>query len=359
MWKFKGPFWLVICLLFSGCQDETTVQVSRPVRTVVVHPAEGETVTLTGQIAAHKAVNASFRTGGKLLERLVSVGDTVHSGQILARLDAAVIRDTLLAASSDVAAAQATLNQASSHAARMSSLVQEGAVSRSEHDLAVRQLKAARAQLEAADARRHSASEQLGYTDLRADAGGIVVGRYAESGEVVSAGQPIFRIAEDHGYDAVFDVPEGLVQAGLAVGQKVRVCLDNRREVCAEAELYELSPEADAMTRTYQAKTLLADRPETMLLGSTVVGSMTLSGSGALVIPAAALSSSEGHPAVWIVDGASSTVSLRPVQVARYTRDTVVLSGGLKEGERIVTAGVQTMRPGQTIQVMEDNHEAR
>lgn len=346
--------WMIVSAMLAsaltaGCREAVTEEAPRPVRYVVAAESQdGGSERLTGQIAAHHYVNVSFRIAGKIADRFVSAGDAVAPGKVLARLDDAVVRDTLLAAKADVAAAQAALVQADKQARRVENLVAQGAVSRSENDLTVRQRTAAVAQLDAAQAKRHQAEEQLGYATMRSEVSGVVVSRLAERGEVVNAGQPVFRIAENKGWDAVFDMPESLVRDGLAMGQKLSVCLDGQRDVCAEASIYEIAPEADTTTRTYQTKALLGTHPDAMLLGATVVGHLVAPGKTVVALPASALSKRDGKPSVWIID-AAHTVSSRPVEVARYGTDTVMLSGGVKPGERVVTAGVQTLRPGQKV----------
>jgi len=69
-------------------------------------------------------------------------------------------------------------------------------------------------------------------------------------------------------------------------------------------------------------------------------------------VPASALTETDGRPAVWVVDPQNKTVSLRNVEVLRYDPATVVISQGLETGEVVVTAGVQTLRPGQKVRLL-------
>src|SRR5208283_5645182 len=80
-----------------------------------------------------------------------------------------------------------------------------------QYDAAERAFQTAKAAVEAAVAQLHSADEQLGYTDLLADASGVVIAKGAEPGEVVQAGKMIVTIAQHDGADAVFDVPASLL----------------------------------------------------------------------------------------------------------------------------------------------------
>jgi len=116
----------------------------------------------------------------------------------------------------------------------------------------------------------------------------------------------------------------------------------------------EVAPQADPVTRTFQVKVGLIDPPGAMRLGATVTGSVTLSGSAGVELPASALTRANGHPAVWVVDPQAQTVSLREVEVLRYDSASVVIDQGLETGETVVTAGVQVLRPGQKVRLSGD-----
>ena len=182
------------------------------------------------------------------------------------------------------------------------------------------------------------AQDQLSYTVLFADAPGVVTAIGAEPGEVVRAGQMIVRLARQGGRDAVFDVSEQLIRTGPR-DPVVQIVLTNDPSVRATGRVREVSPQADAATRTFQVKVGIIDPPPAMELGSTVTGSIKLSAPPGVQVPPSALTEADGRPAVWVVDPHSQTVSLRNVDVARYDPADVVVSQGLDAGEVVVTAG--------------------
>jgi RND family efflux transporter MFP subunit len=354
---------LIVLLPFfiSGCNEHKEVEDLRPVRTMVVGGQAHETSTVvTGQVTAHAYVNASFRVPGKLSQRLVSAGSAVKAGQLLARLDDTVFNDALTAAKAEVSSAKAALELAEKLEGRNSSLLQSRAVSQNDYDGTLRQLKSARSDLEAAEAKARIAKEQLDYTQLKAETDGVVTERLVEVGEVVTAAQPVFRIAQNKKRDAVFEMPEDIIRSGLALGQKIESCLDRNKDICATATVYEISPEADPVTRTYQTKAAFENGSSSqMLLGSTILGRFVFKPQGDLQIPAPALTMLEKTPAVWLVDPSTQSVALRPVEIAQYTTDKIILSKGLHPGDRIVTAGAQSLREGQKVRAMEESHEIR
>lgn len=334
----------------SSCSRTAELADARPVRvSVVAKKPHQEKVLLTGQIAAHTYVKASFRISGKIVERLVTVGSRVETGQALARLESKIEEDQLQGAKAEVAAAQALLERAASSEKRAKALLRARAVSQSDYEEALRQLKAARAQVVAAEAKKHAATEQVGYTLLKAESNGVVTEKGAEVGEVVGAGQMILRIAENQPRDAIFDLPEALVLRGVSLGQKVEVRLNTDREIQAVGVIYEIAPQADSLTRTYPAKVVLAEFPPQMLLGATVVGTLKFMEEPAIQVPAAALTTWEGQAAVWLVDPKQHTVRITPVRVERYTTAAAIIAAGINYGDIVVTAGTQALHQGQRV----------
>jgi RND family efflux transporter MFP subunit len=160
----------------------------------------------------------------------------------------------------------------------------------------------------------------------------------------------IVQVAREGRRDAVFDAPAQLIRVAPR-DPVVDVYLADNPKIGTTGRVREVSPQADPATRTHQVKVGLIDPPETMFLGATVVGRISLNDELLIELPAMALMESEGRPAVWVVDKATETVSLRPIEVARYEANAVIVAMGLQNGDIVVTAGVQTLRPGQKVRL--------
>ena len=186
---------------------------------------------------------------------------------------------------------------------------------------------------------------------LTADGPGAVTAVGAEPGEVVQAGKMIVEVARQGPRDAVFDVPEQLMRTGPR-DPLVQIALTNDPTVRATGRVREVSPQADATTRTWRVKVGIIDPPQSMQLGATVTGSIKLAAPPGVELPASALTEANGQPAVWVVNPQGKTVSLREVDVSRYDPGSVVISKGLENGEVVVTAGVQVLHPGQRVQLL-------
>jgi RND family efflux transporter MFP subunit len=343
----------LIVATVTGCDKPAPpTSQARPVRAVTVEGrAEGETVSLTGHIRAKDQANLAFRLDGRMIERPVNVGDVLTAGQVVAKLDPQNQQNALQSAQGNLSSLEAVLTQARLTFGRQQELLKDGWTSRANFDEARQKLETAQAQVDAAQAQVRIAENQLSYTVLYADAPGAVTAKGAEPGEVVHAGQMIVELARQGGRDAVFDVPQQVMRTGPR-DPLVQIAITNDPTVRATGRVREVAPEADATTRTWQVKVGIIDPPQGMELGSTVTGSIKLAAPPGVEIPASALTEADGHPAVWVVDPQSKTVSLREVEVLRHDPATVVISQGLETGEVVVTAGVQVLRPGQKVRLL-------
>jgi RND family efflux transporter MFP subunit len=360
VWVQRGPrrgglAALMTGIVLSACQPEAeaTAPEVRPVRTVTLVKRDvGETVTYTGRVQAENETRLSFRIAGRMIERSVNVGDRVDPGQVVAKLEPQDELNALRSAQAAVSAAEAKLVQYNSNFDRQHVLLERQAASRAVFEQAEQALQTARSQVETAQAQLKAAKDRVSYTELMADSAGIVTATSAEPGEVVQAGQVIVRVARQDGRDAVFDVPGQLLRS-VPSEPLITVSLTDDPSVTTVGRVREVAPQADPVTRTFEVKVGLTNPPDTMRLGSTVVGRMQLDAIPVIEIPASALTEFDRQPAVWVVDPATLTVSLRNVDVLRHNPATVAISQGLNSGEIVVTAGAQALHPGQKTRLLE------
>src|SRR6516165_2611056 len=345
---------LFLLLALPACQKEekAATQAIRPVRTVTVELQEGgEKVSLTGEIQPRYQADLGFRVNGKILERPVDVGTEVKKNDPLARLDPQQYRQEFEVAKAEVAKADAEVTRSQAQEYRQRELLKNGHTTQVAYDQALKTFKTAQAQADAARAKQVQASENLGYTDLKADADGVISAIGADPGQVVSAGQMVIRLAQPGEREAVFNLAEAAFK-NPPKDPIVEVKLVSNPDIKTEGKVRYLSPQADPTTRTFTVRVSLPDAPPQMRLGANVIGSVTVSEGSSITIPGSALFQKDGQPAVWLVDK-DGTVQLKPITVQRYQGDAVVVGGGLTQGDVVVTAGVQKLLPGQRVSLME------
>ena len=346
---------LAATVLLAGCTrtEEARAPEIRPVRVVKIEKrASGDTVALTGTVQAQTEINLSFRIDGRMIERSVNVGDAVKVGQLVARLDAQNEESSVLAARSQLTAARAQLAEARNNFVRFRDLVAENAVSRASFEQAESMVKAAESQVETAQSQVTIAENRLSYTRLNSEVAGVVTAQGAEPGEVVGAGRMIVQVAREGGRDAAFDVPARIKDAAPA-NPAIEVALTSDPRVTATGTVREVAPRADPVTGTFRVKVRLNNPPPAMRLGATVTGRMRLASAPAIEIPPSAVIRSERQAAVWVVDPASSTVATRNIEIRSSDPLRVEVASGLAPGDVVVTAGIQALRPGQKVRLLE------
>jgi RND family efflux transporter MFP subunit len=325
------------------------------VRVVTAKPSDiASDILLTGEIQPRIQSEISFRINGKIIQRLADTSQHIAADQVLARLDPHDQQSNVDNAQAAYNSADAQFQQARLTFNRQKTLIANGFTTRASFDSADQAMKTAEAAVHSAEASLNIAKEQLSYTDLRAGVDGTIVARNAEVGQVVQAGTSVFTVAEDGARDAVFELFESAL-AHPPSDRNVQIALQADPSVTAVGTVREISPSLDPKTGTIRVKVGIARTPARMTLGSTVIGRGRINVKAAFVLPWSALFEWNGKPAVWVLDAAQSTVTPKPVTIARYQTGSIVLSGGVATGDRVVAAGIQTLRPGQKVEVASED----
>ncbi len=343
---------LTLVTLLPGCSQEQppTEELARVVVVQLSPIKDSQRIPFTGDIQARVQAPLGFRVSGKISERLADVGDRVREGQVLARLDPQDLRNNLAAAQAQVEAQEARTRLARVDFERQAALLPKGYTSRSQYDQAQATLDGARSALQTAVAQRDDARKQLGYTELRASAAGVLTARHAEAGQVVQAGTAIFDLAVSGDLDAVFDLYESLARE-LKVGQTLPVALQAQPAVTTRGTLREIAPTV-ASSGTVRVKVQLDRPPAATTPGAVVNAQLEGATEQGFALPWTALNGTTEQPAAWRL-GEDGRVSLQPLRIERFTRDSIIVSEGLAAGDRIVVAGGQALSPGQRVEVAE------
>ena len=308
--------------------------------------------TYTGIVRARYETDLAFRVGAKIVSRHVEIGQRVAVGTLLFRLDPTDYRLAVKAAEADLTAAEAEVVQTTSEDDRLTRLrvsfsPSELDKARSARDVAVGQRDRARESLTLA-------RNRLAYTELMAEADGVITALPAEAGQVVAEGQVVARLARDGEREAVVSLPENRADAARTACATVTLWVAPGEAY--PAVLRELSPTADPVTRTYQARFTVKNGGPKVVLGMTATVHLAPAGATpGFALPLSSLLRSGDRPAVWVADRKTGALTLTPVEVREYRHETVVLSGGVKPGQWVVTAGVQKLDAGQTVRPWEAN----
>jgi RND family efflux transporter MFP subunit len=306
----------IACVYLGGCKDENTAPAAvRPARVVVVTPHQlGVVAEGAGRIQSRYVSPVGFEVDGRLVSRDVDIGAAVTKGQKLAKLDAVDYQNKVTAAEGQLATAKAALAQAAGQENRYRILLKEGWTTRALYEEALKSLQTAQAQVSANEALLRIAQNQLSYTDLIAPDDGVVTATGADPGQVVAKGQMVVEIAQNDKREAVFAVASEHI-AHARVGMPVRIWLQGRPDIAVTGSIREISPQADSTTGTYRVKVTLQ---------------------------------SGDAPQVWVL-GDEGKVHRRDVQLLKFDANSVVISGGLSAGEKVVTAGINSLAEGDSV----------
>jgi membrane fusion protein, multidrug efflux system len=347
---------MALMALLAACHDKHEAGPDiRPVRTAVVGTGVyADNLTYTGEVRARHESDLGFQVAGKLIARPAEVGAHVTVGTVLAQLEPADEKVALDSAQSAVTAAQAELDRALSEEASYRHLLERGLTTRTTYIEQQTATKTARSRLEQAQSSFDLRRRQLNYTTLRADEAGVITRVSADVGAVLAQGQAVVTLAQPSELDVVFDVADTQVDA-VRNAKTVAAALLSARDKPLVADVREVSPSADPITRTYRVKCTLPGQPPGWRLGlNTIVTLEAGHTTSGVRIPSTALYERDRKSAVWIVKD-DQTIELRPIVVARYDTDSVEVSSGLRSGERIVTAGVHKLLAGQKVRLLSDS----
>jgi len=343
---------LAAALTLAACAPKTQTEPAPLVRTLVVGGGERSTQSYTGVVRARTESDLGFRVGGKVVQRLVDPGQHVRRGQVLMRIDATDLQLAASASRDQVRAAEALASQATAEEARQRRLLDAGAVSRSAYDAALASAQSAQASVAAARSGAQQAGNQAAYGVLVADADGVVTEVLAQPGQVVSPGAVVVRLARAGNREAAVAVPE----TQLASLPRDAQAYLYGSTAPIPARLREVSGVADPLTRTFDARFVLA-RSE-LPLGSTVTIELPRATEAEVQVPLTALHDAGRGPGVWVVR--DDQVRFKPVRVVRLGEEAAsIATGALSVGDRIVSLGANKLREGQRVRLAATTTQVR
>jgi RND family efflux transporter MFP subunit len=343
----------LVSLVLVGCDSQAHEEAKpdRPVLTIKVqYEPQTPDRSFVGTIRPRIENDVGFRVSGKVAKRIVEVGQLVEPGQPLALLDEADLKLQAEQAEAEFKAASGVLVQAAASERRATELRAKGWTTDVQMDQARAVADEARGRVTRAQRSVELTKNNLSYATLSADARGIVTSTSAEPGQVVAAGQGVVRIARIAEKEVAIAVPETLVARAQAGEAHVSLWSDPDKTYVAK--LRELAPAADVATRTYLAKFSIPDATDDIKLGMTATLTLSEHAAGRVArLPLSAIYNQGSGPAVFVADK-SGFVELKPVIVKAYETRNALISGGIDEGDSVISLGVHKLDVGQKVRVV-------
>jgi len=311
-------------------------------------------IEATGSIMPWQETKIGGDIGGLRLESvLITVGDTVTKGQVLARLDTAAVEVDLDAANAQLMEAEGTLAQAVATLDRANRLAPSGGLSQQELTRYETQKNTAEARVNAARAQVRRQQLRLKFATIVAPDDGVISASSASEGAIVQSGSELFRLIRQGRLEWRAEV-KGETLLRLAIGQQVIVNSPLGSEV--KGRVRRLSPTIDVTTGNGLA---YVDLPaETNLkAGLTVSGSISLSKREALFLPSSAVVRGENEARVFKIGPENRLVAVS-VSTGRTRGNAVEIVGGLDERSRVVGGDARRLQAGQLVQLVDaSSHE--
>ena len=337
------------CVCVAACSPPPATQT--PLRAVKVmqvsESSQTSHVEYAAEVRARVESRLGFRVGGKLVARHVELGQRVKAGQLLAEIDAQDYRLSVDAARAQLQAAQTNRDLAMADFKRYKELRDKEFISSAELERRETALKSAQAQWDQAQAQLSAQGNQVAYSKLFADKAGVITGVEVEVGQVVSAGMPVMRLAQDGPRDVVFAVPEDKL-AELTIERPLSV-KPWGSDMQLSATVREIAGSADPVTRSFQVKAQVNDKALPLGSTATVVLSHAAGARKSIALPTSAVRQEAGKSSVWVVDPATMSVHSTAVEIAGMEDNHVLVSAGLSPGQQVVMAGVHVLSEGQKV----------
>jgi len=356
--KYYRYFGLLIIigllLLTANCKDKSQEQkkIIKPAKTIVVQsPLKRQKRQFPAKVVASKEAQLAFQVPGILTQLPIQEGMEVDEEQLIGQLDPDKFQDR-------VDEAQARYNQAKADYQRAATLVKKHYISRADYDKK-------KARLEITQADLSTTQHDLNDTTLYAPFAGTISKKYVDNHENVRAKQVIILLQDLSYIDVKVNVPENIM-----INLAERDTEDNiQPQVNFSAVPHKTFPvvykehssEADPHTQTYDVIfTLKAPDKINVLPGMTANLTVMLpdfksGGQAFFEVPASAVfTDNNNQPMVWLVDPNNLTVKQRPVKISRLSDIHIRVLEGLQPGDRIITAGVHFLQPGDEISLQEN-----
>lgn len=357
----------VMAALLAGCNASAQNQsegAAKPqaVETVTVRlAASTRTWSYVGTVKPRYQSDLGFRVAGKVVSRLVEVGDRVRKGQVLARLDPTDFQLSLAAQDAELAAATTIRNEAEAALERYRTLFAQGHVSKAALDQRSSAAAEGRSRVERAQRAVDLARNQLSYAALAADADGVVTTLPVEAGQVVSAGQVVASVARLDAIEVEVALPEQQVQTVRDAVAEVDIWGNGNHRL--SATLREVAPEADAVSRTFRARFALdrldARRRAAILGRTATVHLQARNAKQVAALPLSAISNDGTATVAWVVSPDGTRAVPRKITIRKLEKDRALISSGLHDGERVVALGVHMLDPNKPIRAVQTRTASR
>ncbi len=350
---------LFIVLLLMSCGEKEVKEevVLRPVKYSEVSYLGGDkTRQFSGTAKTEKIVNLSFRSSGIITKLDMKLGQKVKKGQLLGTLDNVSARLSYESSIESKNSSESQMNTAKLNLNRIRTLYEKGSSSLSDYEAAKNSYRTAVASFESAIRSVAIQQDQIQFGYLYAPEDGAIGSVSAEVDENVSPGQAIGILNAGTAIEISLGLPESVINS-VKKDMKVSVSFTAIEDQTFKAVITEVAPALDSNTSTYPITVMVTDSDERIKSGMAanvlfefVNKDLT---KDVIVVPASAVGEDGKGRFVFLVEGDSNkaTVKKQAITIGSLTPEGFKVESGLKIGQKIATAGLQTLLDGQEVKL--------
>jgi RND family efflux transporter MFP subunit len=355
--KFTCLLTIVMLLFSCGEEKKETKKIKRPVKYETVGFLGGEKIrTFSGTAQTDKIITLSFRSSGILTFLDIKVGQSVKKGQLLAKLDNVQSRLSYESAVSTMNSANSQMNTAKLALNRTRSLFEKGSASLSDFEAAKNSYKTASESYESSKRSVAIQKEQVNYGYLYAPENGVIADIQVELDENVSAGRSIATLNAGNDMEIVIGIPESVIN-GVKENMDVNVQFPSLANQSFKAKVTEVSPAVEASTSTYPVRVTVYNPSEEIKSGMAANVTFDFgerkTNTKSLVVPASAVGEDSNGRFVFLIQGDADNaiVKKQKVTIGALSNEGFEITSGLQSGQKIATAGLQTLLDGQEVKL--------
>jgi RND family efflux transporter MFP subunit len=348
---------LLLLVLSCGEKKAPEEKLVRPVKFEQISNLGGDkSRVFSGTAKTEKIINLSFRSSGIITMLDMKLGQTVKKGQLLGRLDNVSARLNYESAIEQKNSSESQMNTAKLNLNRVRKLYEKGSSSLSDYEDAKNSYRTAVASFESAKRSVSIQQDQIQFGYLYAPEDGAIASVIAEIDENVSPGQQIGVLNAGTAIEIGLGLPESLINA-VKKDMLVRVDFTAIPNEEFEAVVTEVAPALDVNTSTYPVTVQIKDSDERIKSGmaSNVFFEFKEDAlnENMLVVPASAVGENSEGRFVFLVEGdkEKAVVKKHTIEIGELTPQGFEVKAGLKKGQRVATAGLQTLLDGQEVRI--------
>lgn len=357
---FKFILYLVIIAsIVSSCKgkEEKKEEILRPIRYQVVGKIDAiNERSFNGVAIASEEIELSFRSSGIITALNAKAGKVVKKGDLIAKLDNVQANLAYEQAVSALNSAQSGMNTAKSSLERTKLLYEKGSASLSDYEAAKNSFQSALDQFESSKRNKSIQQSQISYGYIYAPTNGIIAVTNSNINENVTAGQVIATLNSGEGININVGLPESIVNK-VELGMSAMVSFSALKITDLEANVIEIAPILDVNASTFPIELeiinpLIAIKPGMIAKVTFIFGNKESTGNNSIIVPVKAVGEDGKGNFVYVIESSDNiigTVKKQHIIIGELTNEGFTIRSGLSEGQKIATAGLQTLLDGQKV----------